>query len=337
MTYTAYCGLGIERPRDAPTGDTRRRSQSRHPQDLGLATEAGDQSHGLSNAVGTRGAMTSESVEFFRLFVTFVGGGFVTLVLAQPVKDWWDRRRQRLEQQQTRWAPLRRSARSLEARFGELASIYSQQPPADQWAGHTYHIRERQMTYPSMARDFRELYLLDGDGGPITDFYAGDLPSPIGAREDSARINKMWTRLHELTFAASSLHKMAEFLAYAERVRTELEDGRLIVSSSDRARMLEALLKVRQTLSGGTGAGVIVEHQQLIAENVWRADGSVVDLYSFYRMLLGPEWPKFTSLLRFFLNIQYKIEYEVLRTRATLDELCCAVEAQFPALRSNVR
>src|SRR5262249_7934118 len=34
---------------------------------------------------------------------------------------------------------------------GELASIYSQQPPADRWDDHTYQLGERQMTYPSMA------------------------------------------------------------------------------------------------------------------------------------------------------------------------------------------
>jgi hypothetical protein len=140
------------------------------------------------------------------------------------------------------------------------------------------------------------------------------------------------TRLHELTFAASSLYKAAEFLA---RVRTDLEDGRLVLSAGDRAHMLELLRKVRQLLNGATGAGVLFEHEQLIAQNVWKNDDTVIDLYSFYRMLIGPEWPRFANLFRFFLEIQYKMDHEIRDTRAALDELCGAVEAKFPSLRSN--
>jgi hypothetical protein len=279
--------------------------------------------------------MPSEVLEFLKLLVTFVGGGFATLVLGPPLKNWWDRRRLIVEQQQTRWAPLRRAARSLESRLGELAAIYAEQPPSEAWKEFSYQLGGRSMGYPSKARDFCELYILDGERGPITDFYAYGLPSPIVERLDSDKVNKMWTRLHELTYAASSMHKTAEYLGYAERVRTELEDGRLLVAGRDRVRLLELLRSVSGALQGATGAGVINEHQQLIGQNVWRDSDSVIDLFAFYGMLLGRDWPKFTALFRFYIHVQWKMDTEVRQTRAALIELSGVIEDVFPTLRAN--
>ena len=108
----------------------------------------------------------------------------------------------------------------------ELSAIYAEQPPVSEWDGYAYQLGDRRLEYPSKARDFCELYLLDGGRAPITSFYDPSVPSPSLNRKDTDRVNKMWTRLHELTYAASSFHKTAAYLAYAERVRTELEDGR---------------------------------------------------------------------------------------------------------------
>jgi hypothetical protein len=278
--------------------------------------------------------MPSEVLEFLKLLVTFIGGGFATAVLAPPLKNWWDARRLRGEQQQTRWAPLRRTARDLELRLAELAFIYAEQPPADRWAGYTYELGDRRMAYPSKARDFCELYLLDGDRGPITSFYDPSLPSPSLNRKDADRVNKMWTRLHELTYAASSFHKTAAYLAYAERVRTELEDGRLLLEAPVRVQMLGLIRRVSQALNGQTGAGVVFEHQQLIGSNLWKDADSVVDLFAFYGMLLGPDWPKFTDLFRFYIDLQLKMATEVAETRVALRELTRAVEGRFPSLTS---
>jgi hypothetical protein len=279
--------------------------------------------------------MPTEALEFIKLLVTFVGGGFATLVLGPPLKNWWDRQRLQVEQQQTRWAPLRRSARGLESRLGELSTIYSAQPPVDAWKGYTYRLGERSMAYPSMARDFCELYILTGERGPITDFYEAGLPSPIVERQDTDKVNKMWTRLHELTYAASSMHKTAEYLAYAERVRIELEDGRLLVTQRDRVRMLDLLRTVSNVLQGATGAGVINEHQQLIGQNVWRDSDMVIDLFAFYGMLLGRDWPKLTALFRFYMHIQWKLDTEVKQTREALTELAGVIEEVFPSLRAR--
>ena len=87
-----------------------------------------------------------------------------------------------------------------------------------------------------------------------------------------------------------------------------------------------------QALNGKTGAGVVFEHQQLIGSNVWKDADSVVDLFAFYGMLLGPDWPKFTDLFRFYIDIQLKMASEVSDTRAALRELARAVEGRFPSL-----
>lgn len=279
--------------------------------------------------------MPNEVLEFLKLLVTFVGGGFATLVLGPPLKNWWDRRRLQVEQQQTRWAPLRRAARSLDTRLGDLAAIYAEQPPSEPWKAFSYQIGDRSLGYPSKARDFCELYILNGEHGPITDFYASGVPSPIVERQDTDKVNKMWTRLHELTYASSSMHKTAEYLAYAERVRLELEDGRLLVAQRDRVRLIELLWSVSRALQGATGAGVINEHQQLIGQNVWRDNDSVIDLFAFYGMLLGRDWPKLTALFRFYMHIQWKMDTEVRQTRTALGELSRAIEAVFPALRAE--
>jgi hypothetical protein len=86
---------------------------------------------------------------------------------------------------------------------------------------------------------------------------AGEMHVDARTWPGGERVNKMWARLHELTYAASSLHKTAEYLAYAERVRAELEDGRLVVATADRARLIGLLETVSQVLNGPTGAGVI--------------------------------------------------------------------------------
>jgi hypothetical protein len=276
----------------------------------------------------------SELFEILKLLVTFIGGGFATALLATPVKNWWDERRLRTEQQQTRWAPLRRTARDLEERLAELAAIYAEQPPADRWDGYAYQLDDRRMEYPSKARDFCELYLLDGDREPITTFYDAKLPSPTLNRKNTDRVNKTWARLHELTYAASSFHKTAAYLAYAERVRTELEDGRLLLDPHARDRLLLLIRRVSQALNGKTGAGVVFEHQHLIGSNVWKDADSVVDLFAFYGMLLGPDWPKFTDLFRFYIGIQLKMKTEVDETRTALRELTQAVEGRFPRLTS---
>jgi hypothetical protein len=280
--------------------------------------------------------MSSE--ELLTLLVTFASGSVATALVGPPIKESFERRTLRKEQKKSRWAPLRSAARKLEQRFENLTSIYLTQPPTEPWNGHKWDPKSNSdnRLLPSKARDFCELYMLDQNAQPIRNWY-DERPSPIAVRNDPVKVDMMWIRLHEMTYAASSLHMTAEYLAYAERTREELQDGRLILSNGIRKRMNDLLLDVRQQLHGTSkdhpAAGVIFEHQELIGQNMWKDNEKVIDLWEFYGKLLSREWAQFTDLFRFFIDFHLKLETEVANTKKALRQLWSGIETTFPELR----
>ena len=271
------------------------------------------------------------------LLVTFASGSVATALVGPPIKERFERRALKIEQKKSRWAPLRTAARKLEQRFEELTSIYRTQPPTESWNGHKWNPESNSdnRLLPSKARDFCELYMLDQNAQPIRHWY-DERPSPIAVRKDPEKVDMMWVRFHEMTYAASSLHMTAEYLAYAERVREELRDGRLIVSSGVQKGMHDLLLNVRQELHGTSkehpAAGVIFEHQELIGKNMWKDNDTVIDLWEFYGKLLSREWAQFTDLFRFFIDFHLKLETEVANTKNALRQLWSGIETAFPEL-----
>jgi hypothetical protein len=277
--------------------------------------------------------VTPEQTDLIRPLLTLLGGGaigaLVTVLLGPWIKDRWDRRHTREEQKYTHWAPLLWSARNFEQRLAKLKEIY--RDPPTRWDDHTYRLNDEPRPYPSTAHDFCELLLLDSSHGPLHGWSAGVAASARRARSEDERVKGTWDRFHELTYAASSMYMVATYLAHAQRVRADLEDGRLLLPQRDRVRMLELLGEVRQALNGRTGAGIIFEHQELIGENMW-TDRGAADLLEFYRWLLGSEWVRFTELFRFFIDVQYKMATEVEDTVAALGRLRGQVGKLIPEL-----
>lgn len=275
------------------------------------------------------------SEEALKLLVTFASGSVATALIGPPIKNHFERRHLKAEQRKSRWAPLRTTARKLEERFEDLTSIYLKQPPKEPWSGHKWSEKSDNIL-PSKARDFCELYLLDQDPLPIRNWYDKKRSSPNDVRKDPDKIDMMWMRFHEMTYAASSLHTTAEYLAYAERVREELADGRLVVSTRVQRRMGDLLLNVRRELHGISqdhpGAGIVYEHQELIGKNMWKDHDTVIDLWEFYGKLFSREWAQFTDLFRFFIDFHYKVRTEVANTKQALGQLWKEIETVFPQL-----
>jgi hypothetical protein len=279
--------------------------------------------------------------EWLKLLATFITGSLFTALAGPYINDWYQRRELRVKQKESRWAPLRRAARNLEERLEELSKKYLMEVKTDPWAGREWKdgTAGRMYLLPSEARDFHELYLLDGNPEQITNWYVPGSPSPGVVRENKDNVTRLWTRLHELTYAANSLHRTAEYLAHAERAREELADGRFLIAKAVRKRMSHLLEQVRQELHGTSpqhpAAGVIYEHQELIGKNMWTNQGTVIDLWRFYGKLLSPEWAQFTDLFRFFIEFHLKIRTEVDKTKQALRELWREIETVFPELSAG--
>src|SRR5262245_50960920 len=107
--------------------------------------------------------MSPVTLELLKILGAFLGavlGAFGAVL----VKAWLDRRQLLKKEKQTRWLPLLRATGDLTEKLDDLISMYEKQPPDDPWNGHSWTDHAgRNFQLPSKARDFHELYLLDGD------------------------------------------------------------------------------------------------------------------------------------------------------------------------------
>jgi hypothetical protein len=206
---------------------------------------------------------------------------------------------------QSHWSPLLKATRDFKSRFGFLSNVYLRQP------GMPFNP-------DSVSADFRELYMLSPDA--INNLQHCD---PNAPRKDENSVQKVRTRVcHELTFAESSLYITAKYLGHAERVWRDLNESLLILPKSARGNMLVVISNVRGSLQGTTGAGIFNEQQEYIGEAVWGTNGSVISNLEFRRRLFDlPGWEQFANLLRFFVEFEPKVKYEVACTIKALSVL----------------
>jgi hypothetical protein len=238
------------------------------------------------------------------------------------------------KEKQTRWLPLCKAAQDFKETLDKLTSRYKN--PEHRWnipadpkdegvtRFYTWEDSGGGPPLPLEARDFHELYLLDKDTKPIRDFR--ELKEDPGARrkEDPDAVRRVRIRIHELNGATATLYRTAKYLGYAQRVRRELEHGRLIFLKQ--REMIDLLLKVREELNGTSekhpGAGVTDDLQDLIGESVWGQDDSVISYYEFRERLLtetGRE--QFTELFRFYIHFHKKMGTEVEKTGKALSDV----------------
>src|SRR6185295_12407541 len=184
--------------------------------------------------------MSSGTLELIKILGSFIGA-LVGAGGAFFLKWWFDQRNLREKEKQTRWLPLFRAAGDLKERLDELTSIYLTQPPKEPWNNYDWtDSNGRTYRLPSKARDFHELYLLDGNPEPIKSFL--DLVvDPATLREDKNAVQRVRTRIHELNYATTSLYRTAKYLGYAQRVRRELEHGQLKIPKRTREEMIRLL------------------------------------------------------------------------------------------------
>jgi len=196
---------------------------------------------------------------------------------------------------QNYWLPLLEAARELKERFADLSRLYRDTPE-------------------SLAGDFRELFTLSRD----KNWKERD---PNRLRKDDDIVQQVRTRMcHELNYAASSLYITAKYLGIAVYVQRNLRENMLILSNDSRNEMMRLISNVRVNLQGK--AGVFSEQQESIAEIVWGPGGRVITNFEFRKRLLdSPGWEQFTNLFRFFVDFDYKLDYEVKNTISSLHEL----------------
>jgi hypothetical protein len=258
-------------------------------------------------------------MELLKILGAFVGAVFGALG-AVSFKEYLDRRRLRDSEQHKRWLPLLRAAQNLREKLDEFIAIYRQ--PTSQWRNYEYDGRP----LPLEARDFHELYLLDIDAALIETFL--DLRiDPGERRKNPEAVRSVRARIHELNRATILLYRMAAYFGYAQRVRKELLYGKLEGRAATQVQFVRLLDNVKRELNGPTGAGMIDDLQDLIGENVWSAEDSVIGYQEFRERILSPQgWEEFTELFRFFVHFHKKLDYEVKQTEMALGQLCNALE-----------
>jgi hypothetical protein len=245
-------------------------------------------------------------------------------LIALAVKEAFDRWHSKVKERQTRWLPLLQAAQDLRTKLLDLVQRY--RTPQSQWDDHLWK-DSRGMSHPlpSEARDFHELYLLDFDAEPIEDFNRQPI-NPGERRHDAASVRRVKARVHELNRATVSMHKMAAYLGYAQRMRRELRQGQLLVSLATQREIAGLLDDVRAQLNGSSGAGFIDDLQDLLGESVWENEG-VIGYYAFRERILSVAgWEQFNELFRFFVHFHYKADHEVQDTVEALGILCVALE-----------
>lgn len=205
-------------------------------------------------------------------------------------------------QKQSYWSPLLRSASEFRERLEFLSNIYSRRPNMPfnpEW----------------LAADFRELYVLRRD--PIANLQDAD---PNAPRSDPRAVQAVRARAcHELTFAESSLYIAVKYLGNVQHVWRALEEDLLILPEAARTEMVSIISNVRKSLQGGSGAGVFAEQQEYIGETVLDSSGRVIGNLEFRKRLFDlPGWEQFKNPLRFFVEFEPKLEYEI---KATIEAL----------------
>jgi hypothetical protein len=223
------------------------------------------------------------------------------------------------KEKQTRWLPLFGATQDFKKTLDELTLRYKK--PNNRWNNYKWEDSGGEHPLPLEARDFHELYLLDKDTEPIIDFLKLKV-DPSARRKDLDAVQRVRTRIHELNFATASLYRTAKYLGYAQRVRKELEHGRLIFLK-EQQEMIDLLLKVREELNGTSeqhpGAGVTDDLQDLIGESIWGQDDSVISYYVFReRLLIETGWEQFIELFRFYIDFHKKMDTEVKKTSQAL-------------------
>jgi hypothetical protein len=245
-------------------------------------------------------------------------------LIALAVKEAVDRWHLKVKERQTRWLPLLQATQDLRTKLLDLVQCYK--TPQSRWNDHSWQDScGISHPLPPEARDFHELYLLDFDAEPIEDFNRQPI-DPGQQRHDAASVRRVKARVHELNRATVSMHKMAAYLGYAQRMRRELPYGRLLVGPATQREIITLLNNVRSGLNGPSGAGFVDDLQDLLGESVWENE-DVIGYYVFReRILSAAGWEQFNELFRFFLHFHYKIDHEVQKTVEALGILCAALE-----------
>jgi hypothetical protein len=269
-------------------------------------------------------AMPNVYVEIAQIFAPIVGV-IVGLIGGDFVKSWDYKRQERQEndklwltQKQSRWSPLLRATREIKDRFEALVKIYY---------GKTNTI----LTCESLRRDFCELYLLLSEreiNEKIYDFQGGYWShlfdcDPNAPRKDENLVQHVRMRTYsELTFAESSLYKTVEYLGNAEHVWSDLYENRFILPEEAKKEMKHVIWDVRESLQGKQGSGIFIEQQEYIGEAVWSTADCVIANHEFLNKLFGLQsWEQFTKLFRFFVDLEFKLEYEIKDTISALGRL----------------
>ncbi len=251
--------------------------------------------------------------------IGIVGGYFIRRWEVE--KDLWSR------QKQDHWSPLLRATQELKKRFEILSHKY-----------------ERQLGHESLTVDFCELYILrrdkiNNDLDPVYD--------PNASRKNENSVQNIRTRVcHELTFAESSLYITVTYLWNAEHVWRDMYEQRLILPNDARIEMMGLIRNVQESLQGPSGNGIFTEQQKYIGETVWSTAGGIITNLEFRNRLFDlPGWEQFANLLRFFVQFELKVKYEVADTILALgllevevDHLCsCQSKKKYEALRHRHR
>ena len=77
---------------------------------------------------------------------------------------------------------------------------------------------------------------------------------------------------------------------------------------------------------------MIDDLQDLIGENVWSAEDSVIGYQEFRENTQPSGMEEFTELFKFFVHFRKKSDYEVKQTEMALGQLCNALERTFVGL-----
>jgi hypothetical protein len=263
----------------------------------------------------------SPTLDLLKVIGSFAGGA-TGAVSGALLKQWFDQRALLAIQKQTRWLPLLEATREFKTRLEELIRKYPSHPARNR----------SEMT--SLACDFWELYTLDKERKPFDELENPELDGILDtSRDKESDVQRVSRRMcHQLNYAASSLYITAKYLACAERVRTDLKEGRLRIAQGVTERKLTKLISdVRKQLNGVSkehpGSGIIFEQQESIAESVCGADNRIISYFEFrQRLLTKADWDQFTGLFRFFVHFDQKISTEVRQTIEVLDPLCEELE-----------
>ena len=209
---------------------------------------------------------------------------------------------------QSYWFPLLEAADDLQHRLVEQKERYKEQKskPLRDW-------------YPG---DFCELYVLDRDQVDTLNENL-ELADPNSARKDEQAVERTRIRMaYQLTYAVSSIYKMARYLGTAEYALRALKEFNVMLPDEARSKIMCCILDVRASLEGKREAtGIFSEQQEAIGEIVWDPAGQIITHYEFRKRMFEPGWEQFIGLFRFYVHFHQKLESEVNDTIEALQSL----------------